>query len=276
MKKIYINDLLCLKKEEFEHIRVKFNQHNGTDNPMDLYINNPEIINNQWLFWRTKRRYFSVGQIAICLLKLSGDTWLLTTIKRVTKEFGVFDDINYEGEELDEYKKYFGRVIVKFHKKFQIQGIKYEAVYSDLEVLEILPSLFDGDEFPGYDKVCLTYAQLKSIIERQKNSWISALKNQKAVYLITDTSNGKQYVGSATSDKEMLLARWTNYVDNGHGGNVELIKIVKEKGFDYIKKNFQYSILENYNARVDDQIILERECWWKKALQSRKFGYNDN
>ena len=168
MKKIYINDLLCLKKEEFEHIRVKFNQHNGTDNPMDLYINNPEIINNQWLFWRTKRRYFSVGQIAICLLKLSGDTWLLTTIKRVTKEFGVFDDINYEGEELDDYKKYFGRVIVKFHKTFQIQGIKYEAVYSDLEVLEILPSLFDGDEFPGYDKVCLTYAQLKSIIERQK------------------------------------------------------------------------------------------------------------
>lgn len=25
-----------------------------------------------------------------------------------------------------------------------------------------------------------------------------------------------------------------------------------------IKRNFQYSILENYNAKIDDQVILER------------------
>ena len=27
---------------------------------------------------------------------------------------------------------------------------------------------------------------------------------------------------------------------------------------------------------VDDQVILERESWWKETLQSRKFGYNAN
>ena len=51
---------------------------------------------------------------------------------------------------------------------------------------------------------------------------------------------------------------------------------IAEKGFDYIKQNFQYSILENYNARVDDRVILDRESWWKETLQSRTFGYNDN
>lgn len=74
----------------------------------------------------------------------------------------------------------------------------------------------------------------------------------------------------------MLLQRWSNYVDNGHGGNKELQGLVNEKGFGYIKQNFQYSILENYNARIDDSVVLERESWWKETLQSRKFGYNRN
>lgn len=122
----------------------------------------------------------------------------------------------------------------------------------------------------------LSYTQLSTILNRRKQDWVSALENQKAVYLITDTNNGKQYVGSATSDKGMLLQRWSNYVVNGHGGNKELIALVNGNGFDYIKQYFQYSILENYNAKVDDHVILERESWWKDTLQSRRFGYNSN
>ena len=82
---------------------------------------------------------------------------------------------------------------------------------------------------------------------------MAALQNQKAVYLITDRSNGKLYVGSATSDSGMLLQRWANYIDSGHGGNKELIELVNKEGIDYIKRNFQYSILENYNAKVGDE-----------------------
>ena len=273
---IRLDDLLKIPKSEIERVKVKFNQYDGTENPMDVYLNDPEIVNSGWLFWRNKQRYFNVGQIAICLLKLSYDTWLLTTIKRVTEELGVVNDINYKGVELSEYSQYFGRVIIKYHKTAQTQGMFYNTVCEDLEVLEILPNVFDGDEFPGYDKVCLSYAQLQSIIERQRKSWIAALENQKAVYLITDKCNGKLYVGSATSDNGMLLSRWTSYVKCGHGGNVKLKKLIEEQGFDYIKQNFQYSILENFNARVDDRVILEREAWWKEALQSRGFGYNDN
>lgn len=102
------------------------------------------------------------------------------------------------------------------------------------------------------------------------------MRNQKAVYLITDTSNGKMYVGSATAQYGMLLQRWTNYIENGHGGNVELKHIVDTKGFDYIKENFQYSVLENYNARMDDNYILSREKWWKDTLCTKQFGYNKN
>ena len=274
--RIKLDDLLRIPDSEAGNVKVKFNQTDGNEDPMELYLRDPKIINDHWLFWRNKQRYFNVGQVAVCLLKLSYDTWLLTTIKKVTEEFGVYNDINYKGEDIVGYSQYFGRVIIKYHKTVQTQGMYYNTIKDELEVLEILPNMFDGDEFPGYDRVRLSYTQLKTIIERKKKSWTAALENQKAVYLITDKSNGKLYVGSATSDNGMLLARWSNYVDNGHGGNVELKKLVNEEGLDYVKKNFQYSILENYNARIDDKVVLERESWWKETLQSRVFGYNEN
>ena len=129
----------------------------------------------------------------------------------------------------------------------------------ELEVIEILSTAYDGDEFPGYENIRLSFSQLETIIRNKRSGWLDALRNQKAVYLITDTSNGKMYVGSATAQYGMLLQRWTNYIDNGHGGNVELKHIVDTKGFDYIKANFQYSVLENYNARMDDNYILSRQ-----------------
>ena len=115
----------------------------------------------------------------------------------------------------------------------------------ELEVIEILSTAYDGDEFPGYENIRLSFSQLETIIRNKRSGWLDALRNQKAVYLITDTSNGKMYVGSATAQYGMLLQRWTNYIDNGHGGNVELKHIVDTKGFDYIKANFQYKKPKN-------------------------------
>jgi hypothetical protein len=216
-----------------------------------------------------------VGNIAICFVKMPYDTWPLTTVKRVTKELGVTDGINYEGEEIDSLKQYFGRVVVRYHKKRSVV-MRLAGIADELEVVEVLPSIYDGENFPGYDKVRLSYPQLKTILDRHKSDWVAALENQKAVYLITNLSNGKQYVGSATGDNGMLLERWSNYVKDGHGGDVELKDIVAKQGFDHVKKYFQYSILENYNARVDKDVILQRESWWKTTLGTREFGYNGN
>ena len=278
MKKLYLNDLLNISDEEMENFKIRFNQFNPKErqNPLDLYICNPEAVNTTYLLWRARQRYFNVGQIALCLLKLSHDLWLLTTIKKITKDLNICNGISYEAEEVEKYKAYFGRVIIKFHKTFQTQGVYYKNVYKEMEVTQILPTTFQGDDFPGYDNVQLSYHQLANILQYGKRDWISALKNQKAVYLITDKNNGKLYVGSATSDSGMLLQRWSNYIANGHGGKKELLSIVNPHGFDYIKTYFQYSILENYNSKVDDHVILERESWWKDTLQSRAFGYNRN
>jgi len=105
----------------------------------------------------------------------------------------------------------------------------------------------------------------------EKDIWRTALENQKGVYLITDVSNGKRYVGSAYGEN-MILGRWLSYVRTGHGGNVGL----KDMTFEHIKQNFRYSILDIYKSSTDDKVIINRESWWKEVLLSREYGYNKN
>ena len=273
---LLLNDLLNINEDDLKRTKVKFNQYNGETEPMAVYLSDPDRINNTWLFWRNKRRYFRIGELAICLFQLTWNTWLLSTIKEVTDELGQTCGVNYSGTEVERYKPYFGRVIVKYRKTHQTQVVFANNIINELEVEQILPNVFDGKTFPGYDKVRLSYGELSTIINRHKQDWVSALENQKAVYIITDQYSGKQYIGSAYGDNGMLFHRWANYVSDGHGGNKLLKQVVDGQGFDYIKKNFQYAILENYNARVDKHVILERESWWKNTLGSRSFGLNAN
>lgn len=276
MEKILINDLLQFTKKEIDNCRLKLNVFNGNADPLEEYKKHPDKINIDWFLWHKERRYFKEGQIAICLLYLYDDKWLLTTIKRITKELDVVDDIGFEAEEIPVFKKYYGRLVLKYHNTERGMGRKYSSLMEKLEVIEILSTTYDGDEFPGYENIRLSFTQLETIIKNKRSGWIDALRNQKAVYLITDISNGKMYVGSATAQFGMLLKRWSNYIADGHGGNVELKKIVSTEGLDYVRKYFQYSVLENYNARMDDNYILKREKWWKDTLCTKKYGYNKN
>ena len=75
MNEIFLENLLQLKNFE-DRVKVRFNQYNGYDDPMELYKANPDEVNNQWLFWRTEVRNFSIGDIAVCLLKIANDRWL--------------------------------------------------------------------------------------------------------------------------------------------------------------------------------------------------------
>lgn len=50
VEKLYLNDLLHFSEKEYKNIKIKFNQSNRQDDPMDLYLYNPDIVNHNWLF----------------------------------------------------------------------------------------------------------------------------------------------------------------------------------------------------------------------------------
>lgn len=289
MEKIKLNDIL--KLENLDNVRIRLNLSNKSYNALENYHNNPEgiLIGN---FHNSADRieidkngkskairgkiWFKENQIIIGLAQIKFDEWLLIDISKITKSHNkVWDGKTpsglhtfYEYEKIYKYEKYLGRIVLKFHKYQAFVTLTGEKI-DHFVVKEILSTSLDNDTFPGYDKVNINWNTLRRVIDR--DSWKTALENQKGVYLITDASNGKKYVGSAYGIN-MILGRWRAYIKNGHGGNVGLIKI----DFEHIKKYFNYSILEIYKSTTDDQIIINRENWWKEILQSRKFGYNEN
>jgi len=241
-------------------------------NPIEIFKNGDMQIMLNGQYWNyNKRKSYKNGQITVGFVKIKPkeNLWLLFHIGKITKDLNIQNGVGYEYETLTGYEKYLGRLIIKFDNKAQTMIRNAESVINDCEIAQILPDVFDNDIFPGYDKVNISWRELSRVIT--KDNWKTVLRNQKGVYLITDTSNGKMYVGSAYGD-EMILNRWKSYVKTGNGGNKEL----KELEFEHIKDNFRYSILDIFKSTTDERIIIERESWWKETLLSRKFGYNAN
>ena len=112
--------------------------------------------------------------------------------------------VGYEYQDLPDYQKYVGRLIIKFKNKAQTMIRNAESVFDDCYISQILSDTFDNDLFPGYEKVNISWDKMNRILE--KDNWKTALQNQKGVYLLTDTSNGKMYVGSAYGEN-MILGR---------------------------------------------------------------------
>jgi len=277
MPDIYnLNQILHFSREQLLKTKIRLNTYNGTTDPLDEFKKDPKSL-LYWNFYNTNTKNYNNTKYSIGLLDLKNGYWLLFTVAEITRDLNLFGQVGYEYIELPEYKPLFGRLIVKYKNSTQQMVRKAINLIDELEVLEILPNEFTCEDFKGYDNVRLSYDQLKTALERNQ-TYINALGNQKAVYLITDTKNGKLYVGSATADDDMLLHRWRTYIENGHGGNEALLDIVNDPllGFEYIKKYFQYSILENYNRKTDDEYIKERERYWKDVLKSIDFGYNRN
>jgi hypothetical protein len=265
---IKLSDILQI--ERFENVKIKFNMmFGGNWSPTEIF-NNKDY---KTLLEGHYSRSFKVNDTTIGFIRISkiDNAWLLFHVGKVTKELNIpkGTGIRYEYETLNEYQKFFGRLIIKFNNKTQNVVRKAISVIDKCEVMQILPDTFDNDIFPGYDRVNVSWLELARIIT--KESWKTALQNQKGVYLLTDVSNGKMYVGSAYGEY-MLLSRWQSYIKAGHGGNVGLKKL----GIEHIKNNFRFSILDIYKSTTDDQTIIDRENWWKNVLKSKEFGYNEN
>lgn len=240
----------------------------------DKFAPKKAFLNGEFKEWQEEQngKNFERKYI-LSLIDWDKDEWLFAGIyKRLSvKEVNEVNVCKYKYEtELTEIgEEFIGKLIVGFKRTFRESYLLFENHIDKFDLLEIKKEVVKV-EFPGYDKVNVSWQELAKLIKTE--AWKTALKNQKAVYLVTDSSNGKKYIGSAYGEN-MLLGRWKEYVKNGHGGNKEL----KSLSFDHIKKYFRYSILEIFKPTADDEIITDKESWWKEVLLTRtEFGYNKN
>ena len=134
----------------------------------------------------------------------------------------------------------------------------------DFEIEAISPQEVLRTNVPPWNEMCPTWAELRVLPTR----WQEALRQWRGIYLITDMSDGKQYVGSAAGS-ENLLQRWRAYSVSGHGGNKQL------KSRD--PQNFRYSILERVSPDAPRDQVINLENNWKVRLHSTwPNGLNEN
>lgn len=137
------------------------------------------------------------------------------------------------------------------------------AEYPVLEIADVQPV-----PFPGFDRLALDYSQLQAVMrEHRYASWRTALASVIGIYLITDTRDGRQYVGKADG-AQSIHQRWHTYATNGHGGNVELRTLEPE--------TFRYSLLRVFEPATPTREIDAAESHFKLALDTRRHGLNRN
>lgn len=122
--------------------------------------------------------------------------------------------------------------------------------------------------FPGFDRLVLDHDELQAVMrEHRYTSWLTALSSVIGIYLITDTRDGRQYVGKADGG-ESIRQRWAAYATNGHGGNIELRRLDPT--------SFRFSVLRVFDPATPTRVIDAAESHFKHALDTRRHGLNRN
>ncbi len=266
-------DLIQLIPEiepELKKYKVHFATGSKHNNPLIAFFNNEF---KTWQEWQTQKNF--EREYILSFILYGRNQWLFAGIyKSISCKFIVKGHYDYKTELLDIGSDLIGRLIIGYEKPFRSSYNRLEKYYHEYNVSEILKERIAIQKFPGFENINIGFEYLQSIIANGELTWKTALENVKGVYLISDRKNGKQYVGSAYGE-HAFWSRWEQYASSGHGGNVELKQLLKEKGADYAK-NFQFSILEVRASTTSDDEIIGRENHWKEVLMSRDFGYNKN
>ena len=214
----------------------------------------------------------------LSLIYLGGDRWLFAGVYVVDGvQPGKWKNTTcyqYLTREVDGLDHLAGKAIIQFKKSFRASYLRGPKYASHLLMSELRSKRMTIGDFPGFNSVLLSHRMLQTLVRESNSSWRTALSNVAGIYLITDTSDGRLYVGSAYGG-DGIWQRWTAYVKNGHGGNKELRNLLRDKGQPHAE-HFQFSLLEVCDLNSSDEYVIERETHWKTVLKSREFGLNKN
>ncbi len=232
----------------------------------------------EWGQARQAQANFECEHVLTLINLGDGKRWLFVGVYRVAgvrkvRETG-WSGFLYTLSQVPGLDHLVGRAIIHFPKAFRncyLVGKNHE---EQLIVSSILEKRMSIAPFPGFNRVRISFALLKSIIRQDHPSWHTALANVAGVYLVTDKNTGKHYVGSAYGGVG-LWERWRFYANAVHGDNKELLEILRIKGDDYAE-NFQFSLVEICDINGSKEDIIARETHWKEVLMSREFGLNRN
>ena len=198
-----LNNVLNLTKEEIENSKIEFNMQAGSGGQpfLDRWLKHSDdekksgtCTDCSYWGWYGKQRNFYPGQWVFSFARMNDDEWLLISAAEI---IDVPADEWAAANVLERFVPLFGRLIIKCKKgnTFSRYVFNLSKYLDQATVKEILPCLYSGENFEGYDRVHLPYNRLADIFNgRIMPTYYEALKKITGVYCLTDTHNGKHYI----------------------------------------------------------------------------------
>lgn len=244
---------------------------NGEENPVRVFLQGSF---DEWQSWQ-KRKNFERRFVVSFIQLPERDRWVYAGVYQSNSSAWHEErqQYRYDLTPVQACSRLAGRLVVNFSRPGRQSYLNAETCAGAITVHELRAEPLRLEEFPGFKKVDLAFSDLEMLIRQNVASWRTVLSNVAGVYLISDQSSGKLYVGSATGEGG-IWGRWREYTD-GHGNNAELRKLTSELGVERARE-FRFSILEVADVHASIQEILERESHWKRVLLTRQHGYNAN
>lgn len=282
MSDIYLSEIMTAL-QPLDQYKIHFAKSDGNE-PLDVYMRDFDEwkSRNMWSkvmpsTGRAKDNFNRKYIFSLINFYPEENTWLFGGIWEVIdRDFEGGGEYPYTIELCDDYKKFIGRLKISFsHSDRQIRN-RMEEYFPELILKEVLEEPYTIKAFPGYRNFDVPFMTLENAMKKDSQVWKNALL-VKGIYLITDVSTGKKYVGKA-SGQGGFWQRWSDYISDGHGGDVDLRALIEKKGgLEHARRNYKFTILEIVESSIESDID-ERESYWKRVLMSRMetVGHNKN
>jgi len=151
-----------------------------------------------------------------------------------------------------------------------INWVKRGETAAAFKVVEIADR--DAVPFPGFDSVAVSHAGLREVVTGSRYAaWRTALGSVQGIYLISDATNGKLYVGQADG-RERILGRWRDYALTGHGTNKRLTEVLNAEPERV--NQWTWSILRVFGSSEPPDAVDRAEQHFIRTLRTSTFGYN--
>jgi hypothetical protein len=267
-------------------LKMSYPQFDDSDCKVHLAVKNTvgedplnEFLSGRFKEWQeiqTKKNFSNKYILSLIQIPDKKNMWLFAGLY-ISYGSKVFYEKNarrykYSTQQLADDNLLAGRAIISFERSSRQSYPYFNKLKDKFKINEIKANPIAVQDFPGHENVRIKKEILDLIVSQGVDSWRGGLRIP-GIYLITDLATGRFYVGKADGRKG-IWQRWSEYSKSGHGGDVDLRKLLSEKGSDYAK-NFQFSVLEITDAQSLSEIDV-RESHWKEVLASRTHGYNKN
>lgn len=167
-----LKQILNLSPDEIKNSKIEFNMQAGSGGEafIDKWLQYTETEKAEGLCtecsywgWYGKKRNFYPKQTVFSFIRLRDNEWLLISVAEI---IDVPENSRAIVKIVEKYKPFFGRLVIKCKKgnTYSRYVFRLEKYLDKIVVKEILPCIYNGEIFEGYDRVHIPYHRLENIL----------------------------------------------------------------------------------------------------------------